>query len=432
MAKTCSYLENCLLEPSAECSCRNPSLLLCEKHLQVHIQSSSTQNHKIKALHLPIPNENKQIILSELVKLRCNLSDFSLQYTNKVQALVGNIYKKYHKSMGKIKNLDDSLKKLYDFVDLIKEIKLYEKNSPIIMVLLHEKENLIEKFQDLDLVKMDFLYKGQTIKAKITENATKCMSRDLYDLEEGKCPKGHKLMLSLDTEIFYQFFSGGPCGVRCNVCKKAISYESLHCRICGFDLCSSCMSEKKYHNYQRLVCPQKHQMSWIPNIATSCGSDGITCNQCRTDYTSSGWRCKICDYNICPRCGMCKGILAPFVNPVICSLGHKLLCVVVPHEMPCAMCSKRIDYPHWHCEECLYSLCLNCSALRGFGYIFCDIGHQMVSYKKAKLFSWSLKSDNCKECKKKLKDSGFVCSSCKVYLCEGCFSERPVKYMKSN
>ncbi|OMJ66354.1 hypothetical protein SteCoe_36826 [Stentor coeruleus] len=431
MAKTCSYAEDCLFEPSAECSCRNPSVFLCEKHLQIHIRSPSTQNHKIKALIIPIQNESKQIILSELIKLRCNLSDFSLQYTNKVQDLVKNIYKKYHKSMGEIKNLDNSLKKLCEIVTRIQEVKLFEKNPPIAMILQHEKESLLGKFKELDLMKLDFLYKGQTIKARIIENVTKAMNKDFSDLVEGKCPNNHRLLLSLDTDIFYKYFAGIFSSVRCNICKSNISNQSLHCRLCFFDICTSCSNEKKYINYQRINCPQMHQMSWIPNISASYDSLSVSCNLCRTDYTGSGWRCQICDYDICPRCGILKGVLAPFVNPAICSLGHKLLCVEVPHEMPCVMCSERIDYPHWHCEECLYSLCLQCSALIGFGFARCDIGHQMVSYKKVKS-SWSLRSDCCKECKKKLKDSGFACTSCKVYLCDGCLSVTPIKFMKSN
>ncbi|OMJ71745.1 hypothetical protein SteCoe_29964 [Stentor coeruleus] len=427
MAKKCSFDNDCLGEPSAECSCRNPTILLCEKHLQIHIMSSSTQNHKIKSLIVPIPNDKKQIISTEILKIKINLSIFSQEYTNKVRELVERIYNKYSKCMGKIKKLDNSLTEMHELVNNIKEIKLYEKHPEIVSVLLNEKENLIKKFQDLNLVNLEFVYKGNVIAAKLRENTVRNMNIESESLVQGLCNKGHKLYLSIDNNKYYSYLNGQNTNTICDVCRSFISSNGLHCRICSFDLCDSCIIKKNYFKYPKLTCSKHHELFWVDNFKGS----HVTCDLCGYSYSNCGWKCYTCDYDSCIKCGLRKGVLAPFVNPITCSEGHKLHCLDTSNVSICSLCQANIDYPHWRCEECAYSLCRNCCSLRGFNFIYCQNNHQMVTHKKGK-FSWGFKSTTCKECMKKLDDTGFTCRTCKAFLCEACFAIRPNSFFKSS
>lgn len=431
MAKKCSFAENCLAEPSSECSCINPTILLCEKHLKIHIMSNSTQNHKIKALIVPIPKDKKEIIISEILKIKISLSGFSQEYTKKVKELVKNIYNKYSKCMGNIRKLDNSLTEMHNLVKSVKEVKIYEKSPGIVSVLLNEKESLIKKFQDLNLVNAEFVYKGQLIVAKLKENVVKNINVENDNLIQGLCSKGHKLYLSIDNNDYYSYINGVASVALCDICRNQISSSDLHCRICSYDICDTCIGKKNYMKYPKLTCSKHHELFWVSDLKINIKGSGVCCNLCGCLYSNSGWRCQLCDYDSCIKCGLRKGVLAPFVDSITCSENHQLQCLDTSNIVMCSLCPTTIDYPHWHCEECIYSLCRDCCGLKGYKFIYCENGHQMLTYKKGK-FTWGFKSKNCKECKKKLGDIGFTCNTCKVFLCYDCFVICPNSFFRSH
>ncbi|KAL4445025.1 hypothetical protein ABPG74_018753 [Tetrahymena malaccensis] len=109
-----------------------------------------------------------------------------------------------------------------------------------------------------------------------------------------KCPIGHLLQQLTGSRLQ---------SVSCDIClKKALDRgnHTQRCEQCNFDICAFCESQ-----IQKTQCKNSHPL----NPVNPCDYDQLKCNNClkvisNTDQYS--FRCKQCDYDLCPKCFQAK------------------------------------------------------------------------------------------------------------------------------
>ena len=264
MSDRCQYDNKCQESTAYECSCKEMPILLCKKHLDIHIISPSERGHKIQPIIVEIFEDSKKIIINEINKLKLKI--FKQQDTFIIEAhhLITEIYSNINQGVNKLKQLATDLNKLLDMIHNTNEIRINHRNPDIISIFQYPKDILIEKFEGLQLINFEIEYKRQNIYLNIKENILKNFfsseERNLVKKTEGKCNKEHKLLLSDDTTEFYGYVNGDTSIPACDYCNSRINNDHLHCRICFLDICNSCSDKKNYRIPRKLACPQNHEM----------------------------------------------------------------------------------------------------------------------------------------------------------------------------
>ena len=109
-------------------------------------------------------------------------------------------------------------------------------------------------------------------------------------------------------------------------------------------------------------CPQGHLLIWFDQ-----SDNDFFCDNCHRNFPKRcpAWKCKECDYDICP---ICRKI--PEEKAHHCSEGHELIWNNQQGHYPapsyiCNICNRsgRIPRGRWKCEDCEYDLCGRCREL---------------------------------------------------------------------
>lgn len=431
MSDLCQFDGNCQETPAYECPCKETPLLLCKKHLDMHIFTPSNKGHNIRPISVPAPQDAKNKILQEILKLKLSLHKEQEKYSKQVQALIEKVYAKHAKGLKKFQELSQKLDRLLELVKKVTDIKTNRVNPPIFNLYQYSLEVIPYKFEDMHLIAIE--YKGimQKTSLKITEFISlnfPDLTGEPVSLTQAKCLRGHFLLYSFDSEAFYTYVNHGKSNRNCDYCKSLMEKDSLHCRICMFDVCDPCSKAKKYILPELLTCPNKHNLGWVPQIS-ALRVTSVNCDICRINYRSSGWRCHICDYDMCIGCGQQKGIQTPFTYPIKCNNSHDLICVD-PEGKYCTICKEIIRNVHWDCKSCTYSLCGQCSGMAGFKVPKCNYKHFMTTYQKSIGKIWKFRlADKCSGCDRKVGPGDWMCTECNSYICVDCLNENPILYL---
>ena len=163
MSDRCQYDNKCQESTAYECSCKEMPILLCKKHLDIHIISPSERGHKIQPIIVEIFEDSKKIIINEINKLKLKI--FKQQDTFIIEAhhLITEIYSNINQGVNKLKQLATDLNKLLDMIHNTNEIRINHRNPDIISIFQYPKDILIEKFEGLQLINFEIEYKRQNI-----------------------------------------------------------------------------------------------------------------------------------------------------------------------------------------------------------------------------------------------------------------------------
>ena len=123
MSDQCQYDTKCGELAYYECPCQVPAVLLCKKHLDMHIFTTSIRGHNIRPIVIGVLEESRIAIINEIFKLKIAVYKEGVKYTRQVQELVAKIYSKHTKGLNKLRKLDTQLDTLCQIVKDIKEIR---------------------------------------------------------------------------------------------------------------------------------------------------------------------------------------------------------------------------------------------------------------------------------------------------------------------
>jgi hypothetical protein len=431
MEEKCQARTDCNEEVNYECECKSPAVLLCKKHLEVHLLTTvQGSNHHVKPVLVNITEHCREIVQEEIVKMRKNLVEAQAAFTVKIRGIVEKAYKKFYKGIEKIKNADSLLKELSQYIEKVQTIKLHRTDNPTVLRAFQvPDEQIAETLKSLELLTVTLKHKSGLISVKIKEKLSYYLrpKRNTLNFTEGKCLKGHKLLLSTDSSKYYSFINNIAASYICDLCREQYPGNNLHCRLCSFDICEHCALRKEFKFYSPIQCKNKHELKWITNIS----SLGVTvnCDFCRARYANSGWRCLECDFDVCSSCSIAEGVQPAFEYPMMCDKGHRLMCENTNTLVTCKICCKEIVSIHWRCSECNFGVCADCAAVRGHKLAHCEQNHTMVNVLRAKKI-FNFRSDCCKNCGEKLDGIAFNCQTCKNFLCEKCFIECPSMHVR--
>ena len=187
-----------------------------------------------------------------------------------------------------------------------------------------------------------------------------------------------------------------------------------------------------------LRCSRNHVLKW--SVVTPFAyyqrnkSFWISCDNCHTLYSKSGWNCLECMYDICEACGLNAGAGCPKLK---CTNNHELLWKSdvsmyyeskgKGHNFLCKRCNARKDETHWHCRECKYDICQDCGSEQNYPPIIdgitCPQFHSLQKEtRNALLTRRRLKDISCDRCKHSFAGKCYTCEQCSYVLCGECRS----------
>eukprot|EP01084_Bolivina_argentea_P157969 275234_1 len=119
------------------------------------------------------------------------------------------------------------------------------------------------------------------------------------------CNKGHPLTWTT-SETLIEHDKNYAYGYGCDDCKQEFNfdknnidkYASYHCAECCFDLCQKCYVNKESN------CPGKHGLKKYKTPEDEWG-----CDVCQTEMSKGTvlYGCRICDFDVCSSCLKTKG-----------------------------------------------------------------------------------------------------------------------------
>lgn len=253
------------------------------------------------------------------------------------------------------------------------------------------------------------------------------------------CDSGHDLKWHNDVPYFY-YETFGTWKINCNKCHKKFSNSCWHCRECKYDLCEQCGNTRNMVP-KKLYCsePEPKELMWRCDVnnfyGKTFGCYSFSCNECGVVSEDAHWHCRNCLFDICRKCGLKRDYQYP-ISELNCRKGHVLK---IEHEVAriysikygttpkCDDCRSEITSASYHCEDCDYDLCADCS---GFGLkplgphpaFMCSEEHQLHYYDSQSFYSTMGldKSFRCNSCKELKSEECFHCKKCKFDICTDC------------
>jgi len=118
---------------------------------------------------------------------------------------------------------------------------------------------------------------------------------DDSDHELENCPNGHKLVWNKERGEYPENFCCDNCGD-----ERMVEVGRWNCAKDQYDICGTC---KKIPEKETKTCPKGHQLEWN-NKQGDYPQPSYLCDICNRDETTSKgrWHCKICTYDLCPKC----------------------------------------------------------------------------------------------------------------------------------
>ena len=184
-----------------------------------------------------------------------------------------------------------------------------------------------------------------------------------------------------------------------------------------------------------LVCNNNHALSWSYTNAIQqfekTKNYWINCNGCMTQYTTPGWSCVQCDFNLCESCGIMQGHAAPKLK---CRKDHPLRwrCdTSIYYESlggspnhTCSFCGISDSRSNWHCRECNYDICFDCGRSSNVKSpmirIRCakhNLDYSLIMIEKPRP---GIKSTFCMKCSQRFEGKAYKCNSCTDIMCKKC------------
>lgn len=172
------------------------------------------------------------------------------------------------------------------------------------------------------------------------------------------CEKGHVLLWTENTDGEYK-----DGKYRCRLCLNNFlcSAKRWWCKECKYDVCPHCKP------FQRIPvpgeCDNGHKLSW--STKDYFGGNRYMCNFCGIALPgkSGRWWCSKCNYDICP---LCTGALRCDKDHAVIWLSDGPPAFYESKKGACDLCGKIEDYTNnfWHCEECDYDICSECTKIK--------------------------------------------------------------------
>jgi hypothetical protein len=186
------------------------------------------------------------------------------------------------------------------------------------------------------------------------------------NINDPRCYNGHILRIYTNRMRSWSCYY---CGL------KSVKEASFYCKLCEFDICSSCyIWEKSFPKVtpQYIKCPENHDLrvtsrttiEWFYKFIDK--KLPITCRSCSEDLQDKDTinHCRICRFDLCNPCKMC--IQVGVENQQMCPKSHVLRwqsgASLEEKRFKCEMCRK--DYEmlgSFACLQCKYSICIRCS-----------------------------------------------------------------------
>ena len=416
------FIKNCPNEVTHELLLNDKRIYVCHNDL-LKILASGGVAHSVKVVDILILEQKKYILIEQLISSHQVLKFFSESLQQMNRKMIRDIIEEQNKILTIIDSLSVRFIEIIAQVKAMNSIKSYEKLPELFKLLLENDENIKPKYESFKLFEVSYKKLNGINTALVKDNFSNYISVRVPEIES-KCPQGHNLFLSFDSKEYYRFRMSGHTEVKCDECGKILDSASFHCRLCSYDICSSCYSEKNFKPRSVPRCRNNHETEMVLGINKHFMS--VRCDTCCKEINKNSWRCQICDYDMCENCAMSLFIQPRFEYPLTCLNSHRLLSFFKVNSFICFTCFKReSNIEAWKCKECKYKLCQACAQLLGHRNPKCQKAHNMI-HKKArkKGFGW-FKSCNCGKCGAKVDDNGFTCRACDTFICEPCLLTTP-------
>lgn len=415
MAISCQYTKECTLEVSHECINESLRLFFCNSHLIEYI-SENGKMQNVKSVNIPVSETVRSTIIEKLHNLcKQTIQQFQI-YQTQIKNFIKNLVDQQTKVQLQISALLSDLQQLIHTTKSTELLKTFKKYSEFHQLLIEAPESLQAKLEKLEICKIAFTKSNEIPTLKIRNHCKKLLGKKIFT--ESKCPNDHSLLLSLDSTSYYNFPFNTQEPPKCDFCATSINIPSLHCRICNFDVCEDCQESKNFLRPEEIKCSLGHLMVFFKDVSNKLGT--LVCNLCSAEYKTHGWRCELCDFDICENCAKMKGIQPYFEYPFKCCFRHRLVLGIETKEFLCGFCEGQSIGVVWKCDSCKVKFCKECVQKIGHKVPLCINGHEMFHkvIKGKKLWE---KKIPCKRCQNSLDDFGFICINCDYTYCEKCF-----------
>ena len=148
---------------------------------------------------------------------------------------------------------------------------------------------------------------------------------------------------------------------------------------------------KEEAHIRKFECDNGHELIWHTDIPFHymkiTETPMIECSRCKIAYSSAGWHCRECLYDLCENCSLEFDKPRQFMK---CEEQHELFWSpetvgIYKENSPssvgfrCNGCKKALIEPNWHCDHCSYDICIACGIKNGFkpplNLLVCDKEH---------------------------------------------------------
>lgn len=288
-----------------------------------------------------------------------------------------------------------------------------------------------------------------------------------------KCGKGHQMYLYTDTTLFYKRKNAARGKIQCDFCGTSWYGRSWNCRICSYDLCTSCKdkiisgaiyfpeetkssfrsitisssfsihfneinhAERSEPSSHLILCPRNHSL--IPSTHPYIWQ----CSICQISQTGFRLGCIQCHYFTCRTCNTYY-TQNTYVDPpeLKCPQNHRLVRSSDQEKMYrirrgeynytgfcCNSCVKNCEGPSTHCRQCNFDLCDMCVGIIKRGIekgvrIKCKAGHKIFWQNDTAKFYREKSSATfiyCDVCDNSIEEMGsFACRICRFDVCVKC------------
>ncbi|KAL4481614.1 hypothetical protein ABPG74_007703 [Tetrahymena malaccensis] len=167
---------------------------------------------------------------------------------------------------------------------------------------------------------------------------------------------------------------------RCDKCQKNNLKITWNCSQCDYDVCSFCIHNEEQDIFKRASSYQQYKNDGqillsvnnklnikLPlhehqlNLISSSNTKMISCGICEDKDILFSWNCQSCNFNVCLGCSGLQKRFSNHEHSLKLTSSHLQRYPNVQSTF-CDNCKSSPLLFSWHCFQCKYDLCLDCSS----------------------------------------------------------------------
>ena len=411
------FIANCANKASFECICSNSRKNFCKDHFITHL-TCDPPPHNNRQLEVALNPEVINLVIKSLEDLSKKVPVYKRQLIEDFSRVISSFEER---SRIVFKSLDDYSKTLNKMIIDIRTSPNSISESRIKKTLffeLNEAKSEVAQWEVFSFSLNNFeLNKSIKEWAIIEEDFNYLFTLDQKKFKNKVSEQPNKSLSRSDTLSSNNSEPSSPIKPQVsNPAPSAAPRASIS---------------------SKLLCSKNHELSWSHLVPFKYFSKAknftITCDSCKSDFSSSCWNCDQCSYDNCESCGLKKGVIPPKLK---CNNNHELLwrpdapyyyqLKNQGHNFKCRKCNSFKSEPSWHCRDCDFDICSACGITHFNQNPFvsstkCRNKHVLIK-KNCPGFNINgmVLAPKCDCCKKNFTGEGQVCEPCGYHLCFQC------------